>query len=131
MSAQKLRDFYLAFKRQIFGKRHRNKFYGLKVYLVCNEKGELLSFYLTKGNVDDSNIRPIKNMTEQLFGKLFTNKGYLSKTLWKMLFKYEIQLFTKLRKNIKNYIMKMEDKILLRKKSIIETINNELKTTVK
>ncbi len=48
-----------------------------------------------------------------------------------MLFKYEIQLFTKLRKNIKNYIMKMEDKILLRKKSIIETINNELKTTVK
>lgn len=70
-------------------------------------------------------------MTEPLFGKLFTNKGYLSKTLWKMLFKYEIQLFTKLRKNIKNYIMKMEDKILLRKKSIIDTINNELKTIVK
>ncbi len=105
-------------------------FYGFKLHLVCNEKGELLSFYLTKGNVDDRNPKHIKKMTEQLFGKLFADKGYLSKALWEMLFADGIQLFTKLRKNMKDHIMKMEDKILLRKRDIIETINDELKKFV-
>ena len=81
-------------------------------------------------------------MTEQLFGKLFDDKGYFSKALWEflnrelikkiykceqMLFADGVQIFTKLRKNMKNHIMKMEDKILLRKRAIIETINDELK----
>ncbi|GEN74037.1 hypothetical protein CLA01_41090 [Chryseobacterium lathyri] len=66
-------------------------------------------------------------MAQQLFGKLFADKGYLSKALCEVLFADGIQLFTKLRKNMKNHIMKMEDKILLRKRVIIETINDELK----
>nr|WP_294209916.1 IS982 family transposase [uncultured Chryseobacterium sp.] len=109
------------------GKSSMGWFYGFKLHLVCNEKGELLSFYLTKGNVDDRNPKHIKEMTRQLFGKLFADKGYLSKALWEMLFADGIQLFTKLRKNMKNHIMTMEDKILLRKRAIIETINDELK----
>ena len=109
------------------GKSSMGWFYGFKLHLACNEKGELLSFYLTKGNVDDRNPKHIKKMTEQLFGKLFADKGYLSKALWEMLFADGIQLFTKLRKNMKNHIMNMEDKILLRKRAIIETINDELK----
>lgn len=109
------------------GKSSMGWFYGFKLHLVCNEKGELLSFYLTKGNVDDRNPRHIKKMTEQLFGKLFGDKGYLSRALWEMLFEDGIQLFTKLRKNMKNHIMTMKDKILLRKRAIIETINDELK----
>ena len=109
------------------GKSSMGWFYGFKLHLVCNEIGELLSFYLTKGNVDDRNPRHVKKMTEKLFGKLFADKGYLSKALWEMLFTDGIQLFTKLRKNMKNHIMKIEDKILLRKRAIIETINDELK----
>ncbi|WP_410745951.1 IS982 family transposase [Flavobacterium pectinovorum] len=109
------------------GKSSMGWFYGFKLHLVCNEKEELLSFYLTKGNVDDRNPRHIQKMTEQLFGKLFADKGYLSKALWEMLFADGIQLFTKLRKNMKNHIMNMKDKILLRKRAIIETINDELK----
>lgn len=109
------------------GKSSMGWFYGFKLHLVCNEKGELLSFYLTKGNVDDRNPKHIKKMTQQLFGKLFADKGYLSKALWEMLFGDGIQLFTKLKKNMKNHIMNMEDKILLRKRAIIETINDELK----
>lgn len=124
------------------GKSSMDWFYGFKLHLVCNEKGELLSFYLTKGNVDNRNPKHIKKMTEQLFGKLFADKGYLSKVLWElkivntykkikaneqMLFADGIQLFTKLRKNMKSHIMKMEDKNLLRKRAIIETINDELK----
>ncbi len=62
-------------------------------------------------------------MTEQLFAY----KGHLSKVLWEMLFADGIQIFTKLRKNMKNQIIKMEDKILFHKRAIIETINDELK----
>jgi len=54
----------------------------IKLHLICNEKGELFSFYLTKGNVDDRSPKHIKKMTEQLLGKLFANTGYLSKALW-------------------------------------------------
>ena len=55
------------------------------------------------------------------------DKGYLSRALWEMLFADGIQLFTKLRKNMKGHIMGIKDKILLRKRAIIETINDELK----
>lgn len=109
------------------GKSSMGWFYGFKLHLVCNEKGEILSFYLTKGNVDDRNPKHIKNLTQKLFGKLFADKGYLSKALWQMLFSDGIQLFTKLRKNMKNHLMDIKDKILLRKRAIIETINDELK----
>ena len=109
------------------GKSSMGWFYGFKLHLVCNEKGELLSFYLTKGNVDDRNPKHIKKLAEELFGKLFGDRGYLSQALWEMLFADGIQLFTKLRKNMKGHIMEIKDSILLRKRAIIETINDELK----
>ena len=109
------------------GKSSMGWFYGFKLHLVCNEKGELLSFYLTKGNVDDRNPKHIKKLAEELFGKLFGDRGYLSQALWQMLFADGIQLFTKFRKNMKGHIMEMKDAILLRKRAIIETINDELK----
>lgn len=68
------------------GKSSMGWFYGFTLHLICNEKGELLSFYLQKGNVGDQNPKHIKKMTEQLFGKLFADTEYLSKAVWKMLF---------------------------------------------
>jgi hypothetical protein len=109
------------------GKSSMGWFYGFKLHLACNEKGELLSFYLTKGNVDDRNPKHIKKLTEQLFGKIYADKGYLSKALWEMLFADGMQLITKIRKNMKGHIMELKDKLLLRKRAIIETINDELK----
>ena len=109
------------------GKSSMGWFFGFKLHLICNEKGELLSFYLTKGNVDDRNPRHIKKLTEQLFGKIYADKGYLSKALWEMLFADGMQLITKVRKNMKGHIMELKDKLLLRKRAIIETINDELK----
>jgi len=102
-------------------------FYGFKLHLICNERGELLSFYLTKGKVDDRNPKHIKVLCENLFGKMFADKGYISQALWQMLFADGIQLLTKLRKNMKGHIMSLSDKILLRKRAIIKTINDELK----
>ncbi|BAH05556.1 IS982 family transposase [Clostridium kluyveri] len=100
-----------------------------KNYFLSNDKGEILSFYLTSGNVDDRNLTVIKNLTKELFGKLFGDRGYLSQKVADMLYPKGIHLITRLRKNMKNKLMLMEDKILLRKRSIIETINDHLKNT--
>lgn len=109
------------------GKSSTGWFYGFKLHLVVNDKGEILSFYLTPGNVDDRNLNVIKNLTKELFGKLFGDRGYLSQKISDILYPKGIHLITKLRKNMKNKLMLMEDKILLRKRAIIETINDHLK----
>jgi transposase len=100
-------------------------FYGFKLHLIVNERGELLRFYLTPGNVDDR--QPVPHLARDLWGKLFGDKGYISQALFEQLFAAEVQLITPLRKNMKNRLMPLEDKLLVRKRSIIETINDQLK----
>lgn len=50
-------------------------FFGFKLHLVCNEKGELLNFCLTRGNVDDRNRAVFCILSKDLFGKLYGDKG--------------------------------------------------------
>jgi len=109
------------------GKSTMGWFFGFKLHLIINDKGEMLSFYLTKGNVDDRDVKTITKMTEELFGKLFGDKGYISKALSDLLFGNGIQLITAVRKNMKSKALCNEEKILLRKRSVIETVNDELK----
>jgi hypothetical protein len=106
-------------------------FFGFKLHLIINDKGEILSFYLTKGNVDDRNFKVMRSMTENLFGKLFGDKGYISKALSDLLFGNGIQLVAKPRKNMKNQSITPNDRILLRKRAIIECVNDELKNMCK
>jgi len=107
------------------GKTTMGWFYGFKLHLVVNEHGEILSFQLTPGNVDDR--QPVPALFQGLFGKVFGDKGYISKDLFAKLLQENIQLITGLRKNMKNRLMDLQDKLLLRKRSIIETINDQLK----
>lgn len=109
------------------GKSTMGWFYGFKLHLICNEKGELLNFALTKGNVDDREPKVLNVLTKELFGKLYADKGYISKTLFESLFNDGIHLVTGIRTKMKNCLMSLRDKILLRKRSVIETINDELK----
>ena len=102
-------------------------FYGFKLHLIVNEKGDLLSTMLTPGNVDDRNQSLMAKLTKNILGKLFGDKGYLSAKLFKFLFKRGIQLITKLKNNMANKLMPLIDKILLRKRAVIESINDELK----
>jgi hypothetical protein len=102
-------------------------FYGFKLHLICNEKGDLLNFMVTPGNVDDREPLRNKSFIEQIFGKLVGDKGYICKDLFSKLFVDGIQLITKLKNNMKGQIMTISDKILLRKRALIETINDELK----
>lgn len=109
------------------GKSTMGWFHGFKLHIVINDKGELLSFAVTQANVDDR--EPLKNegFLNQIFGKLFADKGYISEKLQKLLFVDGIELITSIRNNMKNSLMLMSDKILLRKRSVIETVNDELK----
>ena len=100
-------------------------FFGFKVHLIINEKGELLAVKLTKGNVDDRT--PVLEMATNVFGSLFGDKGYISKELTEDLLNKGIHLITGIKKNMKNKLLTLMDKILLRKRSIIETVNDQLK----
>lgn len=102
-------------------------FFGFKLHLIINDKGEILSFFLTKGNVDDRDAKTITSMTKELFGKIFGDKGYISKALSDLLFGNGIQLITAVKRNMKEKALSNEEKLLLRKRSVIETVNDELK----
>lgn len=110
------------------GKSSMGWFYGFKLHLVINDKGEILSFYLSRANVDDRNAKAITLLTEKLFGKLFGDKGYISKALTDMLFGNGIQLITAVRRNMKDKALSNEERLLLRKRAVIETVNDELKS---
>ena len=100
-------------------------FFGFKLHLIINDKGELLAVHVTPGNTDDR--KPLDVLTKNLFGKLFGDKGYLSQALFEKLFERGIELITTIRRNMKNSLMLLEDKIMLRKRFIIETVNDQLK----
>jgi hypothetical protein len=76
---------------------------------------------------DDRNPQVLQTLTKNLFGKLFGDKGYISSTLFETLFNNGIHLITGIRNNMKNRLMSFYDRIMLRKRSIIETINDVLK----
>ncbi len=113
------------------GKSTMGWFFGFKLHLIINDRGELLSFYLTKGNVDDRNIDVMTAMTKDIFGKLFGDKGYISKALAELLFQDGVQLITKVRKNMKKQNLSDVEAILLRKRALVESVNDELKNICK
>ena len=111
------------------GKSSMGWFFGLKLHLTVNERGEITSFLLSPGNVSDGNQDLMLKLTEKLTGKLYADKGYISHALFLSLLRKGITLITGIRRNMKNCLMSLWDKLMLRKRSIIETINDQLKNT--
>jgi hypothetical protein len=100
-------------------------FYGFKLHLVINDCGELLNVRLTPGNTDDR--CPVPELVKGLFGKLFGDRGYVSQPLFEALYDGGIQLVTRLKTRMKNRLLPLLDKIMLRKRAIIESVNDQLK----
>lgn len=107
------------------GKTSTGWFYGFKLHLIINDVGEILAYMLTAGNIDDR--IPVTDLSKDIFGKLFGDKGYISQDLFLKLYEKGIQIITKLKKNMKNKLMSIVDKILLRSRGVIESVNNKLK----
>jgi hypothetical protein len=108
------------------GKGSMGWFYGLKLHLIINDRGEILACQLTPGNIDDR--KPVPALCKGLFGKLIGDRGYISQALFEQLLEtFDVQLITRLKRKMKNQLMPLADKLLLRKRSIIETVNDQLK----
>ena len=108
------------------GKTSMGWFFGFKLHLVVNDQGELLGCYLTAGNIDDR--KPVPHLARELFGKLIGDKGYISQELTAQLMDtLGVHLVTFLRSNMKGRLVSQNDVMLLRKRTIIETINDQLK----
>lgn len=109
------------------GKSSMGWFYGFKLHLIVNEHGELTSFMITPGNTPDNNVQAVTKLAKRMAGKLFGDRGYISKDLFAALWNQGTQLITGIRRNMKNKLLPLMDKIMLRGRSIIETINDQLK----
>lgn len=108
------------------GKTSVGWFFGFKLHLVFNDCGEVLTFTLTPGNINDR--APVPQFAKQLFGKLFGDKGYLSQPLANQLAStFGVELITPRCKNMKKLERPLVDKLLLRKRAIVETIIDQLK----
>ena len=109
------------------GKSTIGWFFGFKLHIIINDKGEILSFVITQGNVDDREPLNSESFIKSVFGKLYADRGYISQTLRDILFVDGIHLVTKLRNNMKGGEIPLQDKINLRKRAVIESVNDELK----
>ena len=108
------------------GKTSVDWFYGFKLHLVVSECGELLNITITPGNTDDR--KPVVDLLSGLCGKVFADRGYVSAELAKQLLEtFDIDFFAKPRRNMKNHLMRLSDKLLSRKRSIVETVIDQLK----
>ena len=108
-----------------WGKSSMGWFFGFKLHLIINELGEILAFQVTPGNVDDR--VPVPDLTQNLWGYLFGDKGYIKQQLWSELWSKNLKLITPLKKNMKNKLIESWEKLMLRKRSLIETVNDQLK----
>jgi hypothetical protein len=109
------------------GKSSMGWFFGFKLHITVNDQGQITSFLLTPGNTPDNNIPVVTKLVERLTGKLFGDKGYISSDLFRALWAQGVHLVTGIRRNMKNRLLPVMDKIMLRGRSIIETINDQLK----
>lgn len=107
------------------GKSTMGWFFGLKLHVIINDLGEIMNFTITEGNVDDRFVVP--NLTENLHGKLFADKGYISADLFKSLWSAGLHLIHAIKKNMKAKILTKHDSDKLKKRNFIETIFNVLK----
>src|SRR3989339_246274 len=109
------------------GKTSTGWFYGLKLHLVINEQGEVISFIITPGNVADNDFQLGVRLCRGLCGRIFGDKGYISSKLQATLLEQNLLLVTKVKRNMKNRLMHINDKLMLGKRGVIESVIDILK----
>jgi hypothetical protein len=74
--------------------------FGFTLRLIVNDEGELLNFVLALGNNND--CTPVLKLLQQLFGKVFVDKGYICHKSAKQLPEtVGVHLITKFKQNRK------------------------------
>lgn len=110
------------------GKSSYGWFMGFKLHIIINNKGQIMAVKITKGNKSD--VCCAEALASNLQGKVFGDKGYISKHLFERLWSQGLQMITNIRSDMKNYCMNLYDKIFLRKRSLVESVFNVLKNSM-
>jgi hypothetical protein len=100
-------------------------FYGFKLHLVINNNGEIMALKMTRGNVDDR--IPVPELTKVLTGIMAADKGYIKQNLFLNLYERGLKMVHGIKKNMANKLMDCKEKIILRKRNLIETVFDYLK----
>jgi hypothetical protein len=108
------------------GKTSMGWFFGLKLHFVINHKGQIMALKITPGNIADSTV--LDEISQHLIGKLYADKGYISREEFLKLWQRGLHLITGIRRNMRNYLMPLADKLMLRKRFVIETVLDILKS---
>ena len=125
-AASRMHQHRLFAGRAQWGKSSTGWFFGFKLHLVCNDQGHVLNWALTPGNVDDR--QPVVGLVHTLFGTLVADRGYISSPLSHQLnAQGTLRLITKPRSNMKKKPLSSADQRLLHKRTLIETIIDQLK----
>lgn len=111
-----------------YSKSTTGYFFGFKLHLIINEKGEFIALKMTKGNVDDR--APVPELTKDLIGTIYADKGYIKQNLFVNLYQRGLKIVHRIKKNMKNKFINLEEKIMLRKRNGIETVFGYLKNTL-
>lgn len=107
------------------GKSTMGWFFGFKLHITCDTKGVLLSVNITTGNTDDR--KSVKGLCKNMFGKVYGDKGYISKKLFDEMLDIGIQIVTQLRDKMKPKILPLDDRLMLKKRSLIESVFHIMK----
>jgi Transposase DDE domain len=107
------------------GKTTKGWFFGFKLHLIIDTDGNLVKLSFSSGNKDDR--KGLESMISGIFGKVFGDRGYISQELFTDLYSQGIQLITRVKKNMKNMLMPIMDKIMLLKRALIESVIGKLK----
>lgn len=107
------------------GKTSVDWFFGFKLHLVINHLGEIVDFRLTAGNINDR--QPVTDLCQHVFGILVGDKGYLGRSLKDRLRQQGVELLTPVRRNMKEVNHTDFEKYLLKRRSLVETVIDELK----
>jgi hypothetical protein len=110
------------------GKTSMGWFYGLKLFLVVNGLGELVQAFITPANTSDSSTTTITRLFKGLKGWAFADKGFINQRAFESLFERGLKLITTLRSNMKNKLMAMKEKLLLKKRGMVEAVIDLLKS---
>lgn len=110
------------------GKTSMGWFYGFKLFLVVNVFGEIIRVMFTTGNVADNNTEHMLKFFGKLQGQVFADRGFINQKAFEQLLSKGLQVVTGIKSNMKNKLMNYNQKLLLKKRGMIESINDILKT---
>jgi hypothetical protein len=103
-------------------------FYGFKLFLVVNGLGEIVQAFVTPGNAADNALATLKRLFKGLSGLAFADKGFASQKAFTPLFEQGLKLITYIRSNMKNKLVLLHEKMLLKKRGMIESVIDILKS---